>query len=155
MSDEDLGRLLRGILNFVKAGFVIGLFTLGVLVMTHWHEKLLAHGWNVVRDTETAQHESSAEVSAEDHAPPRPVHHRRRISVTPPEPVVDDEPEQAAPVAATPIAQIETAAPPSPVVVFVHVPEYSLTVTARKHHRWPRRFFGAIGRGLGKVIGVR
>jgi hypothetical protein len=33
-------------------------------------------------------------------------------------------------------------------------PVFSVTVHQKKHG-WARRFFGAIGRGMGKVLGVR
>jgi hypothetical protein len=109
MSDEDLGQLLRGIFNWVKAGFVIGAFTLAILVMTHWDKSLLAHGWK-------AKPESSEKTSAEDPAPLRSLvrHRARRVSVSSPEPVIDDQPEHAAPV---PVV------PPPVVVVVVAAPE--------------------------------
>jgi hypothetical protein len=43
--------------------------------------------------------------------------------------------------------------PPLPVLP-EPVPQFSVTAKAKKH-RWPRRLVCAIGRGLGKVIGVR
>lgn len=119
MTDEDLGRLLRGIFSWVKAGFIIGAFTLGILVMTHWHEKLLVHGWTLVRETEPAQHESARNTFVEDAAPPRAVHHRRR-RLSPPA-VINDQPE-AAPVVAAPVHQTETPAA-SLVALVVPVPQ--------------------------------
>src|SRR5690242_9666669 len=41
MNDEDLGRLLRGIFDWVKAGFVIGACTLGLVLITHWDKSPL------------------------------------------------------------------------------------------------------------------
>jgi hypothetical protein len=69
-------------------------------------------------------------------------------------------------------ARIETAAPEALTPANIHsggyaarvpaygevsaftVPDFSVTVRPKKH-RWPRRLFGAIGHGFGKVFGFR
>jgi hypothetical protein len=111
-----------------------------------------------------------AAAPGEEPATPRPVHRRR---VAPP-PVTDEtgqseaEPETKPdgwPVGDVPAEHVTgtPATPPpmaSPVIVLPPpvvadpVPDFSV-IAKPKRHRWPRRLVGAIGRGLGKVIGVR
>jgi hypothetical protein len=100
-----------------------------------------------------------------------PVYHRKPRPVAVPEQDETETSYQATvPRVTDATARIETAAPDDVLAQAniradnsapVAAPEssepiwnYNVTVHPKKH-RWPRRFFGAIGHGFGKVFGAR
>ena len=88
-------------------------------------------------------------------SPPRARHVVKPIDAAPVEveqqPESEPENQQAAPVMST-NANLQKGWARYQAAPFT---QYNVVVIAPKKHRWPRRFFGAIGRGFGKVIGVR
>jgi hypothetical protein len=156
--------LLKGLILWTKGAACAAIVTAGIVLIAHWDRLSVA-----LADTSAAPAKQSV---SEDCECPGPAtrHVRKRPDndehAENDAPVFDDE-DKAAPFIGTPAVNIQPGAgpgvgvgsfagPPAPPIVYGG-PEYQfgVTVVEKKHHRWPRRMIGGIGRGIGKIFGFR
>jgi hypothetical protein len=159
---DELGEILEQILKWAKTAAIVGMVVLGFLVYDRWGETAIA----------VAGSDESQRTDAEP--PPNAAH--TDVSDVTPEEAPNRQPQQrvieqaddapAASAAQSPSLSPEAGSQPAPtiqaaLVVYTEnacAGEPQNDVPLHRKHRWPRRFFGAIGhgfkaigRGLGKV----
>jgi hypothetical protein len=166
LSDRELKSVIGFYMGLRKAVFIAG-----CAAMVAGVAAVIALTYNIGREN-GGQAAASGSPSGQAQTAPNPKPRRiarRHVKAPPPE---REEVEQAGNEATPPdvpaVTEVDIqAAPPARVASAPGVDGWSVaapsvdaepvfSVTLRpKRHAWPRRFFGAIGRGFGKAFGAR